>query len=912
MTTLAPQYDPLAIEGDTYQRWLDAGIFAASTESGRTPYVIMIPPPNVTAVLHSGHGLNNTLQDVLIRFERMRGREALWLPGTDHAGIATQNVVERMLDEEGKSRQDLGRVAFVERVWQHVHETGGTILEQLKALGCSCDWSRTRFTLDEDYSHAVRKVFVDLFHDGLIYRGQRVIHWCPRCRTSLSDEEAEFHDRDDHLYYIRYNLVGGAESPGGPDSQTDPTDDGRDRRDQVTAGSVTVATTRPETMFGDVCLVFHPEDDRFQSLNGATVAIPLSGIHIPVRTSTVVERDFGTGMLKVTPAHDANDFEIADALGGFERPVTMDEDARMTDDARVPSELHGLDRFEARDRILELLRETGQLEKVEPYHHSVRHCYRCKTIVEPRLSDQWFVKMRPLAEPALRAYREGRLRFIPERWGKVYEHWLTQIRDWNISRQLWWGHRIPAWFCNDCDHITVALDEPSSCERCGGLVHQEQDVLDTWFSSWLWPFATLGWPNETADLKQFYPGHTLVTGPDIIFFWVARMVMAGYYFMRDTPFDTVYMNGIVRDPQHRAFSKSLGNGIDPMDVVELYGADAFRFTIVAGAAAGTDIIMDRNDLAGTFAAGRNFANKLWNIGRLILANIGDGSMTTNVIDPARLELADRWILSRCQRTIALVTESLGRFRLNDAANSMYHFLWDELADWYVEQVKPRLYGSAEGGEIARSVLLNVFQTALMLLHPVMPFITERMWANLPGRSAPLLAGTAWPRPNTSFIDEEAEDQFARVQALVSAVRTVRAEYGVAPGTAVPADVRPSSTAALEAFNAEQRTIERLAKLTELKVDGGSTVGAGAHQVLPDGSTVFVPLGAAIDVAKECARLTGELQRLDSQLAGVARKLANEEFLNRAPTDVVNRERDKERSWQEQREALAAKLQALGC
>jgi valyl-tRNA synthetase len=888
MTTLAPQYDPSAIEGDTYQRWLDAGVFAASVDSDRTPYVIMIPPPNVTAVLHSGHGLNNTLQDVLIRFERMRGREALWLPGTDHAGIATQNVVERMLDKEGKSRQELGRAAFVERVWQHVRATGGTILEQLKALGCSCDWSRTRFTLDEDYSLAVRNVFVDLFKDGLIYRGQRVIHWCPRCRTSLSDEEAEFRDRDDQLYYIRYELIDDDDS------------------------AVTVATTRPETMFGDVCLVFHPEDDRFQALNGATVEIPLSRVRIPIRTSTAVERDFGTGMLKVTPAHDANDFDIAGALGGFERPITIDEDARMLHGERVPEELQGLDRFDARNRILELLAGSGQLEKVEPYHHSVRHCYRCRTIVEPRLSDQWFVKMRPLAEPALRAYREGRLRFVPERWGKVYEHWLTQIRDWNISRQLWWGHRIPAWFCNECDHITVAMEEPSSCERCGGSLRQEEDVLDTWFSSWLWPFATLGWPDETPDLKRFYPGHTLVTGPDIIFFWVARMVMAGYYCMRDTPFETVYMNGIVRDPLHRAFSKSLGNGIDPMDVVELYGADAFRFTIVAGAAAGTDMIMDRNDLEGTFAAGRNFANKLWNIGRLILTNIGDGSTPSNELDPARLELADRWILSRCQRTITVVTESLERFRLNDAANDVYHFVWDDLADWYLEQVKPRLYGSAQGGETARSVLLYVFRTALMLLHPVMPFITERMWTSLPGMSTALLAGTAWPRPDASFVDEEAEDQFARVQALVSAVRTVRADYGVAPGTAVPASVRPSSAAALEAFNAEQRTIERLAKITELTMDGRDSGGAGAHQVLPDGSSVFVPLGDAIDIEKECARLAAELRRLESQLAGVARKLANEQFLSRAPAEVVNRERDKERSWQEQRAALAAKLQALGC
>jgi len=893
MTKLAPQYDPSAIESDIYRRWEDAGVFGAAVQSSRKPYVIVIPPPNVTAVLHSGHGLNNTLQDVLIRFERMRGREALWLPGTDHAGIATQNVVERILrEEEGKTRQDLGREAFVERVWEHVHRTGGTILEQLRAIGCSCDWSRTRFTLDEKYSFAVRKVFVDLHQQGLIYRGQRVIHWCPRCRTSLSDEEAEFVDRDDHLYYIRYRLIDGG---SGDNTKW-----------------VTVATTRPETMFGDVCLVYHPDDERFQELHEATVEIPLSRVRIPIRTSTVVERDFGTGLLKVTPAHDANDFDIAEALGGFERPVTMDEDARMLDDPRVPEEVRGLDRFDARDKILEMLDAAGQLERVDPYSHAVRQCYRCQTIVEPRLSDQWFVKMRTLAEPALKAYREGRLRFVPERWGKVYEHWLMQIRDWNISRQLWWGHRIPAWYCDHCDYITVAMDEPDSCAACRGSVTQDEDVLDTWFSSWLWPFATLGWPDETEDLKAFYPGHTLVTGPDIIFFWVARMVMAGYHFMGDRPFNTVYMNGIVRDPLHRAFSKSLGNGIDPLEVVEKYGSDAFRFTVVSGAAAGTDIIMDRNDLDGTFAAGRNFANKLWNIGRLIVANLGNGKAAPDTIDPAHLELTDRWILSRCQRTIDAVTDERQRFHWNDAANDVYHFVWDDLADWYIEQVKPRLYGSADGGDTARAVLGYVFESALRLLHPIMPFVTEQLWESLPAARDSLLAAASWPSATDQFEDDEAEHRFARVQSLVGAVRAVRAEYGVPPGKTVGAIVQPASTDALEAFNAEQHTIERLAKIGKLSMDSAETDGIGAHQVLPDGSTVFVPLGDAIDVAKECKRLSGELERLERQLAGVKSKLANENFVKRAPSDVVEREREKERSWQEQREALAAKLRVLGC
>jgi valyl-tRNA synthetase len=889
-TQLATTYDPSVIETAVYRRWSETGGFAAATDSDRDPYVIVIPPPNVTSVLHMGHGLNNTIQDVLIRFERMRGREALWLPGTDHAGIATQNVVERAIAQDGLRRQDLGREAFVERVWQHVRQTGGTIIDQLKAIGCSCDWTRTRFTLDEAYSAAVRRVFVQLFRDGLLYRGHRVIHWCPRCLTSLSDEEAEFRDRDDYLYYIRYRVA-----------------------DRDEPRWVVVATTRPETMFGDVCLVHHPEDERFAGLRGATVEIPLSGVRIPIDVSTAVERDFGTGMLKVTPAHDANDFDIAAALGGYEAPVTMTAEGRMADDPRVPAELRGMDRDDTRQRILELLREEELLERVEPYQHAVRHCYRCHTIVEPRLSDQWFVRMRPLAQPALEAYRAGRLTFVPERWGKVYETWLIEIRDWNISRQLWWGHRIPAWYCeaDGCEHITVAEEAPERCEACGGTVRQDEDVLDTWFSSWLWPFATMGWPDSAPDLTRFYPGHTLVTAPDIIFFWVARMVMAGYHFMGERPFETVYMNGVVRDPQHRAFSKSLGNGIDPVDVVDLYGADALRFTLVSGAAAGTDVIMDRNDVAATFAAGRNFANKLWNAGRLILSTVTEPPAEVDQLDPAQFELADRWMLSRTQRAVAETTAALERFRLNDAASLLYHFLWDEIADWYLEQVKPRLYGSTSGGDVARGILAHVFETALRLLHPVMPFITEELWSHLPRGQGQLLASTAWPQPRPSFVDGDAEEQFALVQALAGAVRGIRAEYRVPPSTSLRAVVAPATAAGLQAFNAEQRTIERLAKLTQLAIND-STEGVGGHAVLPDGSAVFVPLGDAIDVQRECERLGGELERLDGQLARVTAKLANEQFVTRAPANIVQREREKERSWREQCETLSAKLRALGC
>ncbi|MBI4502621.1 MAG: valine--tRNA ligase [Gemmatimonadetes bacterium] len=891
-TTLAPQYDPSAVESAIYARWEDAGVFTADPSSPAEPYVIVIPPPNVTDILHMGHGLNNSLQDVFIRFERMRGRETLWLPGTDHAAIATHNMVERQLKKEGTTRQAIGREAFLQRVHAYQKEKGGIILEQLKGLGASCDWTRTRFTMDADYSKAVRHAFVSLYQQQLIYRGHRVIHWCPRDLTSLSDEEAEFEETDGKLYHIRYARVDSAQDKEG----------------------VVVATTRPETMFGDVAVVYHPADERYSGMRGQMVQIPLSGTVIPVETSELVEKDFGTGMLKVTPAHDAKDFEIARSLPNADPPVIMTEDARMADVERVPAELRGLDRFAARKKIVELLEAQELLVKVEPHRHAIRHCYRCGTVVEPRLSDQWFVKMKPLADKALDEYRRGRIRFVPDRWGAVYENWLSEIRDWNISRQIWFGHRIPAWYCDE-GHITVSETDLTTCPTCGKPARQDEDVLDTWFSSGLWPFATLGWPEKTADLDRFYPGHTLVTAPDIIFFWVARMVMLGYHFMGERPFETVVLNGIVRDQQHRKMSKSAGNGIDPLEVIRRFGADALRFTALAAAPIGTDIVLDPADLETSFAPGRNFANKLWNAGRFALANLPDDALPHPTdLDAAHFELADRWILSRSQRTIAAATEALERFRVSDSANAIYQFIWHDLADWYLEQAKPRLYGSSEGGAIARAVLAYALETSLRLLHPFMPFVTEELWQNLPRRpnsETTLLALSSWPEADARLLDAEAEDRFARVQALVTAVRTVRSEYGVEPGRSIRAVVEPASTAALEAFNAEQHTIERLAKIGRLSMQAGAD-GIGAHQVLPDGSSVFVPLGDAIDVKKECARLGEELARLDQQLGNLTATLANENFINRAPAAVVERVRAKEKSWREQRETLAGKLRVLGC
>ncbi len=896
---LAPQYRPQEVETPLYERWVRSGLFAPQADG--EPYVIVMPPPNITAILHTGQGLNNVIQDVLIRFERMRGRAALWLPGTDHAGIATQNVVERLVAKEGTTRFDLGREKFVERVWAFVRETGTTILEQLKMIGSSCDWSRTRFTFDEPYSRAVREVFVTLWEQQLIYRGHRVIHWCPRCLTALSDEEAESRETTGNLYYIRYPVDGGP------------------------APFLTVATTRPETLLGDTAVAVSPKDKRHRGFVGKTARLPLTGFAVPIIADDAVDPGFGTGFVKVTPAHDANDFEIG-LRHKLPMPLIMREDGTMGEDGggqgrtgtdgggRVPPELVGVDRFEARKRIAALLKAQGLLEKVEPHQHAVRHCYRCDTVVEPRLSDQWFVKMKPLAEPVLAAYRDGKLKIVPERWRATFEHWMENIRDWNISRQLWWGHRIPVFTCTQCKHTWADREDPKECPKCGGPVAQDPDVLDTWFSSWLWPFATLGWPERTADLARFYPGHTLVTAPEILFFWVARMLMSGWHFMdRRLPFATVYLHGTVRDTQHRKMSKSLGNGIDPLDVVRLYGADALRWTLIAGSSLGADVILDPADLETTFAPGRNLANKLWNIGRFILSQLPERVPAIEQLDVAALPLADRWILSRLQRTTLDATAQLEQFRLDEAAKVCYEFAWKELADWYVEAVKPRLAARGGDAQTAQAVLAYCFDTALRLLHPVVPFITEELWQKLPGRAADeLLAGAAWPQPRTGLADPAADARFARIQEVIVAIRNIRAEYRIAPKARIAATITTGDAGLKRAIEGERETILRLAQLAELALDGKAAAGPGGHAVLGDGSAVFVPLAGAIDVQQECRRLAGEVERLDQQLAALAAKLTNQNFVARAPAEIVARERDKEQAWRNQRGVLAEKLKALGC
>ena len=894
---LAPQYSAAAIEAPLYADWQARGLFAPSTAPGARPFVIVIPPPNVTDVLHMGHGLNNTVQDVLVRFERMRGRAALWLPGTDHAGIATQNVVEKLLAAEGRTRFDLGREAFVERVWQHVRAKGGIILQQLKAIGCSCDWSRTRFTFDPAMSRAVREVFVRLWEEGLIYRGYRVIHWCPRCHTALSDEEAEHADVEGALYYIRYPMADGGEP-------------------------ITVATTRPETLLGDVAVAVNPEDGRHRAFVGRHVVLPIAELEIPIIADEHVEAGFGTGFVKITPAHDADDFEVG-RRHDLATPIVMTADARMGDAAlggkpggRVPAPLFGMDRFEARKAIVAMLKERGLLEKVESRLHAVRHCYRCDTVVEPRLSDQWFVTMEPLAAPALEAYRQGRVRFIPERRGDEFEQWLTGIRDWNISRQLWWGHRIPVWYCDRCGLQQAFREDPVACPACGGPLRQDEDVLDTWFSSWLWPFSTLGWPEATADLERYYPTDVLVTAPEIIFFWVARMIMAGIHFVGRVPFHTVYLHGTVRDTHHVKMSKSLGNGIDPIEVVNRYGADALRFAVTNGLGVGTDIILDPNDLDTSFASGRNFANKLWNVGRLLLSSLGDGPLPALAEVPAgELTLPDRWIVSRLARVARETTEHLERFRLNDAVGTPYHFLWDDFADWYLEEIKPRLRDEAPGGAAARAVAAHVFDRVLRLLHPAMPFITDALYRRLPGRGDASIMVAPWPGADAGRDDPDAERDFAFVQALVNAVREVRAEYGVKPGAELKVVVSRLAPRQAGAIAQAKDMIRRLAKVGALETAAGeaSVLGrVGSHALLPDGAEVFVVLGDAIDVGKECARLKTELTRLDGQLAAVRGKLGSESFRTRAPADVVARETEKERQWTARREALAGKLAALGC
>ncbi|MDZ7631161.1 MAG: valine--tRNA ligase [Gemmatimonadaceae bacterium] len=922
---LPTTYRAADVESALYARWQAAGTDVAdagrvkATGGDRDPYTIVMPPPNVTAILHVGHGLNNTVQDVLIRWRRMAGDEVLWMPGTDHAGIATQNVVEKQLAAEGLSRGDLGREAFVARTAGFVETTGGQILQQLKSIGASADWSRTAYTLTEPMSAAVTEAFVRLFDEGLVYRGHRVIHWCPRCMTSLSDEEAEFNETQGAMYHIRYRLA------------DDPSQ------------SIVVATTRPETLLGDVAVAVNPTDERYRDLVGKSLVLPLNGVRIPVIADDYTDAAFGSGAVKITPAHDPNDFEVGmrHQLG---TPVIMDAEARLNGIGpaidRVPPELRGVDRFEARERIVNLLRDMDALVKVEAHQHSVRHCYRCDTVVEPRLSDQWFVKMAPLAAPALEAVRTGRIRILPERWEAVYINWLEGIRDWNISRQLWWGHRVPVYYCDACGAAPKASRTPITSCACGAAVRQDEDVLDTWFSSWLWPISTMGWPNESsADLQAFYPGDVLVTAPEILFFWVSRMIMSGYHFMGDAPYHTVYLHGTVRDMQHRKMSKSLGNGIDPMDVVRLYGADSLRWTMIAGMGMGVDVLLDPTDLEKSFAPGRNFLTKLWNIGRFLLTKVGtEPVQPLSTIAPDALTIADRWILDRLDAAIGEANAALGPvrpgpggrwtaaertagMRLDAYADAARRFVWNELADWYLETVKPRLAAGGADAEVARTVLVHCFDNALRLLQPIIPFITETLWAKLPvladgsARGTSFLTTSAWPEARTSALG--GGDAFELVRNAVLAIRQIRNEYKVKPGKGiavalVPSDVdRVTAPVLTETIGSLTRATISVMRATE-----AAAVGASAQQVLTGGTEVVIALSelleaeSAEDTAKECARLQSELEQTRKILSGVTAKLANESFTSRAKAEVVEGARAQERDLSQKVDALTRKVEAL--
>jgi valyl-tRNA synthetase len=927
--SLPDRFDPAA-ESKLYERWLDAGCFRADAEHStrvggdREPFTIVIPPPNVTAILHLGHALDEVPQDVLIRWARMKQQEALWVPGTDHAGIATQNVMEKAIAKEGKTRFDIGRQEFVRRTERFVGETGGAILRQLRAIGVSADWTRTAYTFSPELSQAVREAFARLYEEGLIYKGHRVIHWCPSCLTSLSDEEAEFEEETGALYHIAYPVSGS------------------DKK-------LIIATTRPETMLADVAVAVNPKDERYRDLVGKTARLPIIDIEIPIIADDYADPEFGTGVVKITPAHDMNDFEVG-KRHKLPAPIVINERGEMEEEAdaegRVPEFVRGDDRFVARKKIVKRLQETGALVKTEQHQHAVRHCYRCDTVVEPRLSDQWFVRMEPLAKPALEGLRTGAIRILPQRWEGVYVNWLENIRDWNISRQLWWGHRIPVWYCKDCDppyDKHVSRTDLTECPHCGGPVKQDEDVLDTWFSSWLWPLSTLGWPDEQAeDFRAFYPTDVLVSGPDIIFFWVSRMIMAGYVFAGRSPFHTVLFHGIARDVQHRKMSKSLGNGVDPLDVVHLYGADALRWTLVSGMGLGVDMIVDPNDIEKTFAPGRNFVTKLWNIGRFLLEKAGTTSVQPlDEISPERFHRSDEWILWRLDLAIAECDAALGPLRpttpldtadrvrwteeerssgmrLNDLAETARRFVWNELADWYLEAIKGRLAEGGDDAEVARAVLVHAFDGALRLLHPVVPFVTEAVWQQLPSHvEGTYLVTAEWPSIGKELGARATRArEFELVREAVGALRQIRAEYAVPQGKSIEAIAVAGNGAASRSsrdvarvFREESGVIERLSRAS-LRMAERAPAGAAAHAVLTGGTSLVVPLAGLVDVEKECSRLRGELTSLEKQFDALESRLANEKFVSKAPADVVAAERTKLGEWHARRQQLRDKVQTL--
>ncbi len=874
-------YDPQSFEKKWYKFWEENKLFHAEVDKSKKPYSMVIPPPNVTGQLHMGHALDNTLQDILIRFRRMQGYNAVWIPGCDHAGIATQAKVEAALREEGTNRYELGREKFLERVWDWKEQYGNRIMSQLRSLGSSCDWDRQRFTMDEGCSAAVREVFVSLYDKGLIYQGTRITNWCPNCNTAISDIEVEHENENGHLWHLRYQV------------------EGEDRY-------VEIATTRPETMFGDTGVAVHPDDERYKDIVGKTLILPIVNRRIPLFADEYVDKEFGTGAVKVTPAHDPNDFEMG-LRHNLEQIKVINNDGTMGEGA---GKYNGMDRYECRKALVKELEELGVLVSVEEHEHAVGHCSRCHSTIEPMVSKQWFVKMESLAKPAMEAVKDGRIKFVPERFSKIYLQWLENIRDWCISRQLWWGHRIPAWYCDDCGETSVSRTDLTECPHCHSQhIHQDEDVLDTWFSSGLWPFEIMGWPQETEELKHFYPTATLVTGYDIIFFWVARMVMMGLEFGKDIPFHHVFIHGLVRDSQGRKMSKSLGNGIDPVEVIEKYGADTLRFMLITGNTPGNDMRFYWERVEGA----RNFANKIWNASRYMLMNLEGFDKS---FKPAEEDytLSDKWILSRYARTVRDVTENLDKFELGEAGRMIYEFIWNEFCDWYIELTKARLYDkeNVRARNTALYVLSTVLEGTLRLLHPFMPFLTEEIWQKVPHDDAlKSIMETSWPEVTAECISDEIEAEMTAIMETIKTVRNMRAEVGAAPSKKSELILNFTDESLRAVFTENQSYLDKLASSDPITIlPAGADKPENAMAGVVNGVEVFLPLKGLIDVDKESARLMKELEKLNKEISRLEKKLGNEGFLAKAPADVVAGEKEKLAGYEEKKKSVEGRMQDL--
>ena len=870
-------YDPAGSEDRIYQNWLDKGYFHAVVNPDKKPFTIVIPPPNITGQLHMGHALDNTLQDSIIRFKRMQGYETLWLPGTDHASIATEAKIVDKMAQEGLKKEDVTREQFLERAWAWRKEYGGRIVNQLKKLGSSCDWERERFTMDEGLSKAVTEVFVRLYEKGLIYKGERITNWCPRCNTSISDIEVIYEEQDGHFWYINYPLADGS-------------------------GSLMIATTRPETLLGDVAVAVNPEDEKYKDLVGKELILPLVGRRIPVIADDYVELGFGTGAVKITPAHDPNDFNVG-ARHNLEVIQIMDSRGVINENG---GKYCGMDRFEARKQIVKDLEAEGLLVKVEPYKHNVGTCQRCGTTVEPFVSSQWYVKMKPLAEPAIKAVRDGKTRFIPQRFENIYFNWMENIQDWCISRQLWWGHRIPAYYCADCGKIIVAREKPANCPDCGcETLEQDPDTLDTWFSSALWPFSTLGWPENTPELKYFYPTNVLVTGYDIIFFWVARMIFSGVEQMGEVPFRHVLIHGLVRDEQGRKMSKSLGNGIDPLEVIKDYGTDALRYSLISGNSPGND----QRFLTSKVEFARNFGNKIWNATRFVLMNFDDG-VDFSKVDRADFTGEDKWILSLQNRLIKEVTDNMERYELGVALTKVTDFIWDVFCDWYIELVKPRLFDPENKSRLACMYVLNrVLVNSMKLLHPFMPFITEEIYQNLI-KDAESIMISKWPEADDRLIDESAEKELGLVIESIKSIRNIRTQMNV-PNSVKTTVIFVTGSENFALIDESKGALKRLGFAQEIVTteDESEAPEDSATAIIP-GAKIFIPLRELIDVEKETARLTKELENIENELKRVGGKLANEGFISKAPQRLIDQEREKLAKYEELRKSTAERLEKV--